>query len=104
MSANEESYPWKSLIPDALPGKPLYEHPEDVRPGGDERIWEILNVILPNGDIGALGICGPWGEPLYESLLAAARERCVTEAGKNGTTGEGGTISVLTRDYRIEKR
>lgn len=104
--AEEQPYQWRQLIPDALPGKTLFEHPDDVRPSANERLWEILQVILPNGDIGALGIPGAWGQPLEEAMLAAAREVCVEEAGQDGTTDDegGGTISVLTRDYRIEKR
>lgn len=101
MQKERTAYSWVAFAEGSLPGEMLCEHPDDVRPGASERLWEILQLIVPNGDIVTVGIPGPAGEPFDEQRLADARHACMRAVA--AADGEGPErVSILNREYRIE--
>ena len=96
-------YICRRLRAEALPGKILYDHPADTTLEAHQRIWRVLQAIMPNGDIQPIGVAGPWGEAYDEQAFDAAAERCLAQAAAD-EDAEAAAISVLTREYRLEAR
>lgn len=88
-----------------LPGETLFEHPSDVKPSVDERVIEVLYVVLPDGDMGFISIFAPWGAPLRPEVQKEREEAAIAAAGREFADEEGPREpSVLERRFRIERR
>lgn len=89
------------LTAEALPGEPLFDHPADVAPTERTRIWEVLQVIMPSGELELYGVPGEWGAPYREQQFAGARERTLlrlaAEAGESPHA-----FTLLGRECRLE--
>lgn len=92
------------LEPDRLPGEILFEHPQDVAAASRTRLWEVHEVLMPDGDVRWAGLAGEWGRAYDVERFRRLRARLLDHLTRLGRDdGYSGTACILGTQYRLER-